>query len=149
MAIERRPTTRSLFNLRDEMRRTIDDFFPDFCGTRSELTPTEWRPTVDISETDKELIVEAELPGLKKEDIEVSLEDSTLSIRGERKREEKKEEDHYISTERFYGGFYRSVDLPSYVDDKNVKTNYKNGILEIRMPKKEEAKPKKIEVGVK
>lgn len=148
MAIQRRPTTKSLFNLRDEMRRTIDDFFPEFWGTRSALS-TEWSPTVDVSETEKEIVVEAELPGLRKEDIEVSLENSTLSIRGERKREEEKKEDQYISTERFYGSFYRSVDLPTYVDDKNVKANYKDGILEIRMPKKEEAKPKKIEIGIK
>ena len=138
---------RELRRFQDEMRRVFDDFFLRFWEGREPFT-TGWEPTVDVSETENEIFVEAELPGMKREDVNVSLENNILTIKGERKKEEKKKEGKYHSTERYYGSFYRALDLPTYVDEKNIQAKFKDGVLEVIMPKKEEAKPKQIEIKV-
>ena len=91
---------------------------------------------------DHHLIATLDLPGMKKEDIEVSIQDGTLIIRGEKKEETERKEKGAVRTERFYGSFHRAVNLPTAVDDTKVKANYKSGVLELTLPKKEEAKPK-------
>ncbi len=113
-----------------------------------ELERGAWMPAVDIHETDDEYVVKADLPGLKKEDIQIDLKDSTLTLKGEKRFEEKVSKDNYIRTERAYGTFVRSFTLPHNVDSEKIKASYKDGVLELTLPKKEEAKPKQIKVEV-
>ncbi|MDH4133335.1 MAG: Hsp20/alpha crystallin family protein [Gammaproteobacteria bacterium] len=106
-------------------------------------------PRIDVVERDQEFLVKAELPGIKKEDIDVSLENGVLTITAESKSEsEEKEGDRVIRQERRYGKYVRSLRLGKEVDDKKVKANYKDGILELTLPKAEEVKPKKINVSL-
>jgi HSP20 family protein len=105
-------------------------------------------PSVDIVEHEDSYIVEAELPGLTKDDVKISVESNILTIRGEKKREQTKEGRNYHRTERAYGSFMRSFTLPTSVKADKIEANYRNGILTINLPKVEEAKPKTIEVKV-
>jgi HSP20 family protein len=107
-----------------------------------------WSPLVDVHETKDHFLVKAELPGLKQEDVEVSILDDTLTLKGERKRETEVNENEYHRIERSYGTFQRSIVLPASVEAGGVKASYKEGVLEIQLPKKEEAKPKAIKVEV-
>jgi HSP20 family protein len=105
-------------------------------------------PKIDIKETKKEVVVSAELPGLDVEDIDISITDDVLTLRGEKEEESKQEEDSYYHMERVYGSFNRSIPLPSEVEPDNVRAEFKNGILKVLMRKKPEAqqKAKKIEI---
>lgn len=107
-----------------------------------------WIPAIDVIEAKDQIRIKAEIPGLNKEDIHVSVEDRTLVITGEKKREERKEEEGVVRTERVYGSFYRSIRLPETVNAEAVQAHYKNGVLELTLNKKEEAKPKQIAVKV-
>ena len=107
-----------------------------------------WTPALDIHEDKDNFIVRAELPGMKREEIDVSLHDGALSISGERKVEQKFEEAEVYRTERFFGKFQRTVSLPAAVAADKVKAQYKDGVLTITLPKTEEAKPKQIDVNV-
>ena len=116
-------------------------------GERGEIVPAEYRePFIDLIETDKEIIATAEMPGLEKKDIKINLTEDRLEISAETKREEKKEEKGYVYRERRSGSYYRAITLPSPVDPDNTKASYKNGVLEIKMPKIEVKKKKPIEV---
>ncbi|HEY7556266.1 MAG TPA: Hsp20/alpha crystallin family protein [Candidatus Binatia bacterium] len=136
-----------------EMDRMMDDFF----GRRMRpWWPERWlrrdseitTPALDVYEEKDEVVVKAELPGMDKNDIEVNISDSELTLKGEKKKEEKIEDEDYYRCERSYGAFVRSVDLPADVQPDKVKASFKNGILEIRMPKTEEAKTKEIKIKV-
>ena len=105
-------------------------------------------PALDVYEDKENFVVKAELPGMKKEDIDVSLHDGTLSISGERKSEEKVEKAEVYRSERFFGRFQRTVALPSTVDAAKISAQYKDGVLTVTLPKAEEAKPKQIDVQV-
>jgi HSP20 family protein len=105
-----------------------------------------WTPSVDVSETGKEIRVKAELPGMDPKDINVSLHDGVLTIRGERKHEHEEKEENFHRMERSYGSFFRSFRLPSEVDADKVEADYKDGVLKIRMPKSRESSMKKIDV---
>jgi HSP20 family protein len=107
-----------------------------------------WTPALDVHEDKDNFIVRVELPGMKREDIDVSLHDGALSISGERKTEKKYEEAEVYRTERFFGKFQRTVTLPVPVAPDKVKAQYKDGILTVTLPKTEEAKPKQIDVNV-
>jgi len=149
MAIVRWRPFQELMNLRNEMDRLFDEFF----GRTSERFGLEvgegvWSPDVDISETDNEIIVSAELPGVKKEDIKITLQDNVLTLRGEKKQEKETKDENFHRVERSYGVFQRSFTLPATVDAKNIKAGYKNGVLKIRLPKAEEAKKKEIPIAV-
>jgi HSP20 family protein len=138
----------------DEMDRMMENFFG--------RSRRPWRPSIrprggfaefvapalDVYEEKDEVVVKAELPGMTKDDIEVDVTDSHLIVKGEKKREEKIEEEDYFACERTYGAFHRSVDLPKDVQADKVKASFKNGILEIRLPKTEEAKTKEIKVKI-
>ena len=113
-----------------------------------ELNEANWSPKVDIYETQENYVLNAELPGLKKEDISIDLNDNTLTLKGERKFEEKVEKDNYVRVERSYGTFARSFVLSDNVNPEGIKANYKEGVLEVTLPKKEEAKPKEIKVEI-
>jgi HSP20 family protein len=108
-----------------------------------------WAPVVDVFEKEDKFVVKAELPGMKEEDINISVVGETLNIRGERKAEKEVKEDDYYYCERSYGNFSRSLALPSNVDTKKIEANYEDGVLEISLPKTSEVKPKKISVSAK
>ena len=110
---------------------------------------TKWAPACDIYETEKEVVVKSELPGLKKENVHVSIENNVLTIYGERKFEEETERDNYHRVERTYGEFMRSFTLPTSVDIARIGAEFKDGLLLLTLPKREEANPKQIEVKVK
>jgi HSP20 family protein len=117
-------------------------------GERGEVVPAEYRePFIDVIETDKEVIATAEMPGLEKQDIKINVTEDRLEISAETKKEEKKEEKGYVYRERRSGSYYRAISLPSPVDPDKSKASYKNGVLEIKMPKTEVKKktPLKIE----
>jgi HSP20 family protein len=118
---------------------TVDRFF-------AEPNARMWAPPVDIRETDHELVVKADVPDMKFEDFHVRLDNGTLTISGERKFEEKKEEGGWHRVERSYGSFERAFALPDAVDPEGVKAEYKNGTLTVTLPKKELAKPRQIKV---
>lgn len=117
-------------------------------GERGEIVPAEHRePFIDVIETDKEVIATAEMPGLEKEDVKINLTEDRLEISAEAKQEEKREEKGYVYRERRSSSYYRAISLPSSVNPDNSKASYKNGVLEIKMPKIEikKKKPLKIE----
>ncbi|MBV9276191.1 MAG: Hsp20/alpha crystallin family protein [Verrucomicrobia bacterium] len=131
--------------LRDEMDRLFDGAFgPAFFRTPGSFN--RWSPALDVYQNNDQFTVLVELPGLKKEDIEISLQDGTLTVSGERKPERKGAEGY--KNERFYGRFQRSVTLPATIDGSKVKASYQDGLLKVVLPKAEEAKPKQIEVSV-
>ena len=112
------------------------------------FTPTEWMPPVDIEEDDREYLLKAELPGMKKEDVKLKVEGGTLSISGERKEEKEEKDKKHHRVERSYGAFMRSFALPEVVLSEKVSAEFKDGILTVHVPKDEKAKPKAIEVKV-
>ena len=107
-----------------------------------------WAPAVDIFETEHELVVKADLPDVKLEDLDIRVENNILTIRGERKFEKKVDEKNYLRVERSYGSFARSFSLANTVNSEAIKADYKNGVLTLSIPKREEAKPKQIKVQV-
>ena len=140
------PTVGRLFGLRDELDRLFETSFGDLA--RAPQLLGVWNPAVDLFQDKDNVIVKAELPGMKKEDIQVSLHDGVLSISGERKSEAKFEEAETYRTERFVGRFQRALTLPTQVNAAKVAAAYKDGVLTITLPKAEEAKPKQIEVKI-
>jgi HSP20 family protein len=133
-----------LTNLRDELDRAFDSAFGSFFRPLTSLS--RWNPAVDVYQDKDQFTVYAELPGMKKEDIEISLNGGTLTISGERKQEANSEEGSRI--ERFFGKFQRSLTLPVAVNAEKVSASYKDGILRVVLPKAEEAKPKQIPVSL-
>src|SRR3954466_1599810 len=118
-------------------------------GTGDELTTTgSFIPPVDIYEDENSISLRLEIPGMKQEDIDIRLENSTLTMRGERNFEKEEKEENFHRIERRYGAFSRSFTLPNTVDSDNVQADYKDGILSIELAKRAESKPKQIKVGV-
>lgn len=134
-----------LSTLRDEMNRLFDTSFPG-AGFGDTTLFSGWSPALDVMQTSDAVTVKVELPGMKKEDIEISLEKGVLSISGERRHEEKLEEGESFRSERYFGRFHRSVAIPTAVEVEKVKASYTDGILTVTLPKAEEARPKQIEV---
>jgi HSP20 family protein len=135
-----------LLNLRDEIHRLFDPRLAD--GQRTTEFFDGWTPAIDLYEDKENLFVKVELPGLKKDEIEVSMHDGTLSISGERKAATEDSSNQTFRSERFFGRFHRSLALPKPVAVDKIKASYKDGILTVTLPKTEEAKPKQIEVSV-
>ena len=142
MSLIRWSPYRNLISLPDEVERFFNGFGLDYQNSDS-----VWSPTVDISETEDQYEVKAEIPGLKKEDIKLSVEDSVLTLSGERKVEKKSDKKNYHRLERAYGRFERSFRLPREVDSESIKASYKNGVLTVQIPKSEAIKPKEIAVS--
>ena len=132
-----------LTDMQQEMNRMFDDFFGE---RRAGLAEGQWLPAVDVSETESELVVRAELPGMTHDDIELNLQDNVLTIKGEKKQEKKDEKENYHRLERSYGSFARSFSLPASVKQDDIKASFKDGILEVTLPKTEDVKPKKIAI---
>jgi len=115
---------------------------------KENLTVADWMPTVDISETDGEYLIKAELPEVKKEDVKVTVENGVLTLQGERRQEKEEKSKRFHRVERSYGSFVRSFSLPESVDESSVKADYKDGVLNLHLPKSEKVKPKAIDVKV-
>jgi HSP20 family protein len=131
--------------LQDQINRLFNEAF-DRSSDEANLTP--WAPAVDIFETEQELVVKADLPDIKPEELDIRVENNILTIRGERKFEKKVDESNYLRVERSYGSFSRSFSLANTVNTEAIKADYKNGVLTLSIPKREEAKPKQIKVQV-
>jgi len=140
------PSFGRLSDLRDEIDRLFESPLTEL--TRTSQLLSGWTPALDVYEEKDNFVVKAELPGMKKEDIEVSLHDGSVSISGERKTESKHEDAEVYRTERFFGRFQRTITLPTAVAADKVKAAYKDGVLTVTLPKTEEAKPKQIDVSV-
>ena len=127
--------------------RDIYDFMDRFFSRApfGEFT-TEWVPSVDVSETDGEITVRAELPGMDSKDLDVNVAGDLLSIKGEKKEEEEKKDKGYYFSESYFGSFQRNIRLPSEVQSDKVQAKFKDGILNITLPKSEETKPKKVQI---
>ena len=136
--------------LRDRLDRLFGQAFGDYLTPATvgseDVSTRRWAPAVDIRETDEALSLVAELPGLKREDVTITLENSVLTISGERKFEKDTKEENYHRIERSYGSFARSFTLPNNVKPEQVQATFKDGVLTITLPKVEEAKPRKIEI---
>ncbi|MES4786751.1 MAG: heat-shock protein Hsp20 [Nitrospiraceae bacterium] len=117
-------------------------------GEKEALTIAEWSPLVDIAEDEKEYVIKAELPEVRKEDVKLTIQDDVLTISGERKSEKEEKGKKYHRVERAYGSFLRSFTLPEDADGTKVSADYKDGVLKVHLPKSEKAKPKAIEVKV-
>ncbi|HET8967240.1 MAG TPA: Hsp20/alpha crystallin family protein [Candidatus Acidoferrum sp.] len=127
----------------------LNRLFSDFFGrTSQEQNLTPWAPAVDIFEGEHELVVKADLPDIRPEELDVRVENNILTIRGERKFEKKADEKSYLRVERSYGSFARSFSLANTVNTDAIKADYKDGVLTLSIPKREEAKPKQIKVSV-
>jgi HSP20 family protein len=131
-------------SLRDELSRLFDFALP----TRDSGLFSGWTPALDVYDEKDNFVVKAELPGLKKEDIDINVHNGVLTISGERKQETEKKEGQTFRSERYFGRFQRSLTLPAAVDVQKVKASYKDGVLTIDLPKAEEAKPKQIAISV-
>src|SRR3984893_1006653 len=131
------------------LQEQINHLFGDAMGrTGQESNLTPWAPAVDIYETEHELVVKADLPDVNPQDLDIRVENNVLTIRGERKFEQKVNEDNYLRIERAYGSFSRSFSLANSVNSEAIKADYQNGVLTLNIPKREEAKLKQIKVNV-
>ena len=131
----------------NQFDRFLREAFSPVFGAGEASTRT-WAPPVDIYENGDNLVLKAELPGINPDDVEIRVEDNTLYLKGERKFEKEVKEQNYHRVERSYGTFTRTFSLPNSVDADKVAANYKDGVLTLTMPKKEEAKPKTIKIEV-
>ena len=144
--ITRWEQSRGLPSLQDQVNRLFEDNFSRDRSGHADMAT--WAPVVDIYETENELVVKADLPGLQDKDIDVRVENNMLTIRGERKFEKDVNEDNYLRVERVYGSFMRSFTLPNTVSSESIRAEYRNGVLILHMAKREESKPKQIKISV-
>lgn len=149
MAIVRWEPFRDLVTLQDRMNRIFDDAFRGNRGTQDDWAlGGSWAPTVDIYEHNGNLVLKAELPGIDPQDVDIRVENNVLTLRGERKLDNEVKQENYHRVERSYGSFSRSFTLPNVVDTDKIKAEFKDGVLQLVLPKKEEAKPKQISINV-
>jgi HSP20 family protein len=137
--------SRGATTLQEQINRVFGDML-ERTSEESNLTP--WAPAVDIFETEHELVVKADLPDVNPQDLDIRVENNILTIRGERKFENKVNEENYLRVERAYGSFSRSFSLANSVKSDAIRADYQNGVLTLSIPKREEAKPKQIKVNV-
>lgn len=147
MAIVRWEPLRDLLTTQDRFNRLLNETFSHVFGDEG-VSARAWAPAIDIFETDDNLVLKAELPGVDPKDVELRVEDSTLYLKGQRKFEHEVKEENYHRQERSYGSFSRTFAMPSGIDADRVKAEYKDGLLTLTMPKREEAKPKTIKINV-
>ena len=140
---------RDLSGIQDKMNQLFEDTFSRTRGRDESLGKGMWTPAVDIYESEDSVVVKAEIPGVEKEQISVETKDGILTLHGERKFEKEVKEENYHRIERAYGTFHRSFSLPSSVEQDRISAKFKEGVLEVTLPKKERAKPKQIKVDVK
>ncbi len=145
MSILKYDPFKELKSLQDEMNRLFMTSLPRNIS-EEEMASGGWSPSVDIYESEGEIVLEAELPGMKREDFELSIEDNVITISGERHFEKKEDGDNYHRVERSYGSFTRSFNLPRTVSAEGTSADFKNGILRVSLPKKEGSESRKIKV---
>ncbi len=130
-------------SLQREIDRMFDSFFPKSNGDQEQAV---WTPRVDLAENENSYLVHLDVPGMKKDELVINYQDGTLTISGERKFEETEEKANFVRVERRFGHFYRSFDLPKTVNADKIDATYHDGVLDIRVPKAEETKPKPIKI---
>jgi HSP20 family protein len=146
VAINRFEPFRELAAVQARLNRIFNEPYEQGDDT---LTRADWVPAVDVYETEQhELVLKAELPGVKREDIDLKVENNVLTIRGERKRDQEVKQDAYQRVERTYGAFARSFTLPATVNPDAVKAEFKDGVLSVVLPAKEEAKPRQVQISI-
>jgi HSP20 family protein len=152
MAIVRWEPFRDLLSLQDRMNRLFHESYrgaaPGAANEEDWALGGSWAPAVDIYEQEGNIVLKAELPGIDSKDVDIRLENNVLTLRGERKLDEEVKRDNYHRVERAYGTFTRSFTLPTVVDQEKIKAEYKDGVLRVTLPKREEAKPKQISIAV-
>jgi HSP20 family protein len=150
MAIVRWEPFRDLASLQERMNRMFDESFRGIGrgGEEDWALGGSWAPAVDIYEHEGNIVLKAELPGIDPKDVDIRLENGVLTLRGERKLDQEVKKENYHRVERTYGAFSRSFTLPTMVDQEKIKAEYKDGVLKLHLPKKDEAKPKQIQINV-
>lgn len=136
---------RSISTLQEQVNRLFDN---NSSRNGEHSTLTAWVPSVDVYETENELTIKADLPGIPEKDIDVRLENSMLTILGERKFKQEVKEENYLRTERSYGSFSRTFSLPNTVDTQAIRAAYADGVLTVTLPKRAESKPKQVKINV-
>ena len=146
MAVVRWDPFRDLNMLQDRMNRLFEDAGRNWKGDEPASTTT-WSPAVDIFETESEIVVKAEVPGMERKDITLNLENNVLTLKGERRFLKEAKEENYHRIERSYGGFSRAFSIPATVDEEKIRADYQDGVLKIVLPKKEQLRPKQIKIA--
>jgi len=150
MAIVRWEPVRDLVSLQDRMNMLFSQSFRGINrgGSEEDWAQGAWSPAVDIYEKDGNIVLKAELPGIEAKDVDVTVENNILTLRGERQFDQEVQRENYQRVERSYGAFTRSFTLPTVVETEKIKAEFKDGVLRMTLPKKEEAKPKQISINV-
>ena len=148
MALVRWDPFRELEEVSDRLNRMFARPAARTSNGKETMIVADWTPSVDISETEGEYQIKAEIPDVKKEDVKVTVEDGVLTIQGERKHEKEEKGKKFHRIERSYGSFVRTFSLPDVIEEEKVKAEFKDGVLNLHLPKSEKAKPKAIEVKV-
>ncbi|MEJ2656370.1 MAG: Hsp20/alpha crystallin family protein [Desulfobacterales bacterium] len=132
------------------LRREMDDLFNRIFGetSLSKISFAKWQPLVDLSETDTHLIIKAELPGIEAKDVDVSITGDRLTIKGEKQQEKEEKEENRYRSERYYGGYERTIDLPVSIEEDKTEATFDKGILTITLPKVEKIKKKQVKIKV-
>ena len=139
---------RELMTLQDRMNRLFEDSLPRLHGPEDQEFFGAWAPAVDILENEQAIVLKADLPDINPNDVEIRVENNILYLKGERKMEKEVKKEQYHRVERSYGSFSRSFALPHSVASDKISAEYKKGVLEISMPKREESKPKQIKINI-
>ena len=148
MTIVRWDPLRNVANLQDRINRMFNEAFTTSKGFEDEVSMSSRRPAVDIFDTENAILIKAELPGIKKDDVSVDVKNNVLTIKGARSFDKEIKEENYYRKERSFGKFQRSFTLPEAIDPAAIKANFKNGVLEIKVPKPEGKMPKQISINV-
>ena len=148
MALIRWEPTRELNSLQSEMNRLFNTFFDAPAGGGNGSTLRRWVPAMDLMETEDHFVLRADLPGLSEQDVSIELEDNVLTISGERRSEHEEREEGYYRVERASGAFSRALTLPEGVDPEAIEASFEKGVLEVRVPKPEQRKPRRVAISV-
>jgi len=148
MAVVKWDPFRDLISIQDRMNKLFEQTLSRSRGEEG-VSAATWTPAVDIYETTDTIVMKAELPGVTREDIQIQIHDNTLVLRGERRFAKDVQEENYLRIERAYGSFHRSFTLPATVRQDNIRAVFRDGVLELTLPKAEESKPKRISIEVR
>lgn len=148
MSITRWDPFRELEDMSDRLNRMFGRYPLARETDKNAMLAFDWSPTADISENNEEFVIKAEIPGVNKDDVKVSIEDGVVSIQGERNQEKEEKDKKFHRVERSYGSFMRAFSLPTNVDEAKVQAQFKDGVLTVRIPKAPNAKPKSVDVKV-
>jgi HSP20 family protein len=149
MALVRWEPVRELTSIQNEMNRLFNTFFDTpTAGNGGGNSPRRWIPAMDLVETEDHFVLKADLPGLTEGDVNVEVEDNVLTLSGERNAEHEDKREGYVRVERAFGAFRRSLTLPEGIDPEAVQASFDNGVLEVRIPKPEQRKPRKVAIQV-